>query len=215
MTDKLTKEKLESTFEDVRKAYRLLYIYQNRVLDIIKHIGSLISKEYYGGWSKFSKSSPNSGQGKLDSDAWDWLNMYSYDFYFEMDHKNKVEFSIWLVSDTGYYDNATLNNGNKKELGTFSSVEDAETRLIFIAGKNTWYVRSGFNDFEEKVLKKGSSSYVTKKINNESNETEIIVAKSYKLSSFINEEDTINQCKDFEKLCKENGISEIKVSLKN
>lgn len=208
MTDKLTKEKLESTFEDVRKAYRLLYLYQQRVLDIVKFIGGLMSRKYAGGWSKFSNSGPRNGQGKLDLWAWDWLNMYSYDFYFG--EENNVKFSIWLVSDTGYYDNMPQEYINRMKLESFTSVQDSETKLILIAGKNTWYTENGFEDFEEKVLKKDALPY--EKV---LNEREVVVAKSYKLSSFINEEDTISQCKDFEKLCNEKGITEIKFFPKN
>jgi hypothetical protein len=105
------------------------------VLDVMKVIGDLTSREYYGGWSKFSDPGPGNGKGALDRWAWDWLNMYCYEFHFGTVPigDNKIAFSVWLVSDSGFYDE---ESGDKRNLESFSSVENSTTKLVFVIEKS-------------------------------------------------------------------------------
>ena len=80
--ENLTKQELEKVFIDVRKAYRLLYHYQKRVLDLVKFIGDELDFKYHGGWVKFSEQCPRNGKGALTNSAWEWLPMYYYQFHY-------------------------------------------------------------------------------------------------------------------------------------
>lgn len=80
---------LDKSLVEVRKAYRILFDYQTRILDLVKYIGQKTQFSYSGGYSKFSNSGPNNGRGSLDLWAWDWLNFYFYEFNFgSLDIKN-------------------------------------------------------------------------------------------------------------------------------
>lgn len=199
MNLKNSQKDLEAIFIDVRKAYRLIYVYQRMVLDIIKFIGDLTMRRYEGGWSKFSNSSPKDGKGSLDLWAWDWLNMYCYEFYLGEKHvgENCIGFSIWLVSDTGYYD---TENIDKRDVHSFKEISRSETKLVFVVGKNTWH--SNYEDTED-MLRGNSFDYVKHDDNNRT-----LIAKSYKLSQFSNADNTREIIKEFAAFCNANAISE-------
>jgi hypothetical protein len=199
MNNKNSISQIEAALLDVRKAYRLLYTYQKRVLDIMKFIGNQTFRQYDGGWSKFSNSSPKSGKGTLDNWAWDWLNMYFYEFYFgdKIIDNNSIKFSVWLVSDTGFFDAET---DKKLDLNDFSPVENSETKLIFVIGKNTWHY--AFDDFKTN-FKKGTTEYVNH------NDNVVLLVKSFGLSAFLNGDETRKRLQEFVCFCHDNGISEI------
>jgi len=63
----LTKEEFAAVTLDVRKAYRLLYLFQERVLGTVKFIAEQLDCKYGGGWSCFSNVTPRDGKGSLDN----------------------------------------------------------------------------------------------------------------------------------------------------
>ncbi len=97
---------------EVRKSYRLLYQYQKRILDLVDYIGKKYGLNYNGGYPKFSGVTPRNGSGNLNLWAWDWLNMYYYEFHFS--HKKSgndtLFFSVFLLNDNGFF----KNNNEKK-----------------------------------------------------------------------------------------------------
>lgn len=195
---KLSQPELEEAFVDVRKAYRLLYHYQRRVLDLVKFIGDHLGCKYKSGHPKFSNASPRDGKGSLDLYAWDWLNMYLYEFHLghlSVDGK-KLAFSILLQSDTGYFD---LHREGRSKLSVekFVSPEASQTRLVLVVGYNTW--KPAIFDDPNKYLN-GNDSYISKK------EEKVICVKAYNLSSFTNEESTLALIDDFNDFCTSNGI---------
>lgn len=122
---------------DVRKAYRLLFLFQTRIQDLIQYIGTGYSFSFESGWSKFSQH-PKKGKGvRLNQWAWDWLPYYLYEFY--MGHRTingiQAHFAIVLQSDTGFFD---LSNIDRLDIDAFQTVEASETRLIFIAAKGKY-----------------------------------------------------------------------------
>ena len=91
---------------EVRKAYRLLFDYQRRILDLMKFVGETYDLPYKKGKPLFSSKAGN----KLTNWSWDWIYMYCYDFRFEGKEKdNPIQFSVILKNDSGYYD-ANLEN---------------------------------------------------------------------------------------------------------
>jgi len=104
--ENITKSTMNDVFLNVRKAYRLLFDYQTRLLSLGKYIGDYFSCSYYGGWPLFSDASPKAGKGSLGNWAWDWLNLYAYAFYFGSKEINDEEifFEIRIYSDTGFFD---------------------------------------------------------------------------------------------------------------
>lgn len=194
---KLTQAELEEAFVDVRKAYRLLYHYQRRVLDLVKFIGDNLGYDYNGGWSYFSHPAPRNGKGKLDFWSWDWLNMYFYEFHFGFKNVNgtNVGFSIFLQSDTGFFD---VEMNGKTNIEDFAEVDQSKTRLIFIAGKNGWNPPQIIDD------NKISSKVVNLK--KELKDGGFMIGKAYDLSKFRDEESTLTQIEDFINYCTNEDI---------
>lgn len=193
-------KQIDSVFLQVRQAYRLLYTYQKCVLDIMQFIGDQTSRRYAGGWSKFSASSPKDGKGTLDETwAWDWLNMYCYEFWFgeEIIAENKINFSIWLVSDTGFYDTGSQD---ELDIEKFNSAEKSSTKLVFVAGKNTWH---GLFETFSSILKTDTEKYIN------TDEKGILLAKSFNLTSFTDYDLSRACLKQFINFCITNGISEL------
>jgi len=192
---------IQQVLLDVRKSYRFLYQYQKRILDLISFIGGKYSRQYSGGWPKFSKAAPRNGGGDLGCWAWDWLNMYFYEFHFESE--NKVSFSIFLLNDTGYFQ---ANNENKSvkrtSVSKFTDVENSESKLIFVVGKNLW--EGWGRDWDE-------PEFILKSEGEKVKDNGIMVFKHYSLENFETE-NKANEClKNFEIYCLKKGI-EFKVA---
>lgn len=190
----ITKSSIDDVFLNVRRAYRLLFDYQTRLLSLGKYIGNYFSYSYYGGWPLYSAASPKAGEGSLDNLAWDWLNMYAYAFHFgskEIKGK-KVFFEIRIYSDTGFFDS---RERNELDTNTFLDVNKSKTKIVLIASSSGWK--------PNELLEKFNSEKSEYKLNNEENN---ICAKSYDLLEFYNEEETNRKLDDFSEYCKINAI---------
>jgi hypothetical protein len=97
--DNLTPAEFERSLQDVRLAYRLLAVYQRRLLDtvdfIFKQFGTFEGK-WYG---HFSKPAANAKVlGLKESWGWDWLPMYFSQFKSE-EKKIGVGFGVMILRD--------------------------------------------------------------------------------------------------------------------
>lgn len=195
------KKDVEKLLVEVRKSYRLLYQYQRRVLNLVDYIGKRFGFSYAGGYSKFSNVTPRDGKGSLTNWAWDWLNMYYYEFHFrpKQVNNNRIEFSIAILSDTGFF-MAKENGGNLDEtmVSKFAEVENSETHLVFIVGKNEWNIFDGEWKSQELTVKEPDP--------NDFGENKRMLFKHYKLKDFFNEESANQQLLDFERYCLEKGV---------
>lgn len=208
--ENLNEYELKQALIDVRKSYRLIYAYQRRILDLAKFIGNIISFEYNGGWPKFSNECPKGGKGSLDNWSWDWLNMYHYSFIFKpkFTANSGILFSIILVSDTGFFESDTED---KRDIGDFKSADESNSHLIISFGKDYWDTPIG------DMLKK-YKSHLTQIdrpfISKNPNKDGIFISKIYELSSFLNEDSTRKNLRNFIDICYQNGIevSEIKIN---
>jgi hypothetical protein len=130
-------EELKAVFTDVRKAYRLLYHYQRRVLDTVKYISNILSINLQSGHPIFSAITPRENiRPDLDRWAWDWLNMYFYEFFCTPKEigKDTYRFAIQIQSDTGCYDTGV----NEQDVENYAPAEITSTRLLFLYSKNRW-----------------------------------------------------------------------------
>lgn len=128
-----TPSQIDDALLDVRKAYRLLHDYQRSALDAVKYVGTHLGLEYWDGGPNFSYPAPRgSSSGLFDRWAWDWLNLYFYDFTFTrgVSKKDQVFLAVWLFSDTGYFlsdDDA----GTKTDTSRFLPPDKSTTTVAF------------------------------------------------------------------------------------
>ncbi len=191
--------------QDVRGAFRLLYVYTWRILDVMKYVSARLNTSYKGGWPKYSTPSPKSGSGYLESWAWDWLNMYFYEFNFHPIGINHYDFSILLQSDTGFWD------GECSELAveSYTSIEQSKTRLIFILGNGYWNIE----EFKQDSRLKSTGKYEFR-INAPDEEGDgYMLCKIFDIKDFIDRETAEKSLSAYIAYLnlKENGIYDIKL----
>ncbi|MBN2836313.1 MAG: hypothetical protein JXR48_15250 [Candidatus Delongbacteria bacterium] len=183
----------EEVLADVRKAYRLLYQFQRKVLDLMTYISDYYSLIYKGGTSWYSSSSPKDGKGNLSDWAWDWLNFYLYEFHFGELHNGKHKFSIVLQSDSG----AWINDAEERDVQKFANADISKTRLFFITGsKDEWNIKDMIDTFADAKEEVQSE----KDINN-------MLGKSYNLVDFFDEDSVKANLDDFATFCKRHEIN--------
>lgn len=193
------------TLIDVRKAYRLIYDFQSRIMDLISFIGGSLDFEYDGGHIKFSDIAPANGKGTLKWNAWRFTPMYFYDFHFKSKKiaNDNIYFSIFLLADTGYFEELEENSPNKKDVSTFKSVEQSETKLIFVAGLNKWGMSSlttnNWNNIDFTTQPFG--------IDDKDSNGGKMIFKSYTLDNFLDEETCLKSLYDFQNFASSNNIT--------
>lgn len=137
--EKLNKNQFENVLEDVRKSYRLLALYQQRLLDVVKFVGNKYDREFSSGWAKFSRPMGNGNRARIEAWGWDWLTLYLYEF--NMGHRKIGEDEYWFKivhqADTGYYDKNSAEKIDKTEIEHFENAAKSTSRLFFVLSKNT------------------------------------------------------------------------------
>ncbi|MBU2940167.1 hypothetical protein KO494_11530 [Lacinutrix sp. C3R15] len=186
---------------EVRKAYRLLFDYQSRILDLMKFIGQTYNIPFVKGHPKFS----GRGSNKLNNWSWDWLYMYYYAFHFNNTSvkDKKIYLSVYLLNDSGFfevnYEKAEANDKKVEhlEVDQFKDVENSKTKLIFVAGQNEW------NWWNE--VKHYSKEFILNTQGQAKNSN--MVWKGYDLDLFFTEEEALMQLQDFSTYCINNNIA--------
>lgn len=198
----MNKEQLDNILVDVRKAYRLLYLYQRRIMDTISFVGTCLSKNVEFGRSIFSNNAPkNYANLNLNRWAWDWLNMYCYEFNFGQTKikDNEYQFAVIVISDSGWDD---AEDGVKQtEVERFVFVEQSFSRIYFVLGKNLW----DLDKFEDDLWYKESNNefvYISE------DKKQIFLSKRFNVSEFIDETAIRNCVESFKALCITNELGD-------
>ncbi len=178
---------VEALLCDVRKAYRLLHIYQKRVLDLVNFISNYWGFKLNSGNPWFSNASFQRSSVKLNQWPWDWLPMYCYNFYFNREGDIPLWLGIIIQSDTGYYDNMNVDINSPLE---FPSPKDSDTRIILLINDKPWLEREDGAFSKNKIEYEGDDCY----------------GKAYPLSLFSNEKSAKEQMEDFVLYCSTKGI---------
>jgi len=189
----------DKVMQDVRASFRLLYLYNKRVLDLMKYISSRFGINYVGGWAKYSEPTPRNGRGCLNNWAWDWLNMYLYEFHFEQKQKtDNINFSILLQSDTGMWD-GNFDTKDKLNMGNYESIEKSKTRLIFVISTKYW-------DFNALLKCENMKSQSQNDFSIQDGSGNRMVCKAFDLVSFKDESNTEQVLNSYVEYIKENGF---------
>ena len=210
-----TTENLSKALLDVRRAHRILYAYQRRMLDLVHFIQSKLDMpvEDLCGFKHFSR--PISKKGNLtiwhDMWAWDYLYSYLFEYYLgekETDNGGAYALSLIQYSDTGYFDQEEKEEGTRLELEKFKPEEESSSKLLFFLEykrKDSKWEWGNGTSLEKIVLdKKVGSKKHEKEVRNIEGVTQILYPVS--LEEFINIEATLEVLREFRSYCKEQGI---------
>lgn len=196
---------IQNALCDVRKAHRIIYAYQKRMMDIVRFIGQKFDFNTIEGYKHFS----NGASRKIYNGtwAWDYIYTYLYEYYIGTkdteDGAMEYSISIFQYSDTGFFEKEKSSRTN---LSTFLNEEESASKFLFfleIKPKKSpwwWKIKEVINnkEFASKnhtitILKKGEST---------------IVLYSVPIEKFINESSALEVLNQFCTFCKENGIIE-------
>lgn len=139
----LDKNEIHEMLKDIRRAHRLIYQYQDRILNVIKEVRDQYdfnnypvgkkhfsnplhnTEKFYGNkQKKVNTEYEKNKEAKLNINgkwAWDFIYSYEIEYYFGMKsivNENKhCLFSIFQISDNGYYlKDGSINKGSTKHI---------------------------------------------------------------------------------------------------
>lgn len=209
-------EKLKKALIEVRKAHRLVYSFQERMLSLIQFIRMRLGFPNMAGAKHFSntihKKNVN-GELVLPQGMWAWDFLYSYVFeyhigYLILKDDSKVELSLVQYADTGYFE---VNTDDRLALSDFSSPEQSTSKLLFIMAHTPKGKESTWKDYEyleEYVVNKNYASSKHKKdvITPDGPEETRWLFYSIPLEQFADEQSALNALKEYLSFLKEEGI---------
>lgn len=208
-----TTENLSNALLDVRRAHRILYVYQKRMSDLAYFIKCKLKMPDFRGFKHFSRPiSRNSGYLTIRHDMWAWDYLYSYLFEYYLgkteasDKLHDYKLSLIQYSDTGYFD----QDGQRRcRISEFGSEGESSSKLLFFLEykpKGSKWEWGNGTSLEKIVLdKKFGSKEHTKTFQSPATGVKQILC-SFPLERFINMEATLEVLREFCDYCKEKDI---------
>lgn len=208
-----TTENLSNALLDVRRAHRILYVYQKRMSDLAYFIKCKLGMPKFRGFKHFSRPiSKNSRYLTIRHDMWAWDYLYSYLFEYYLGKKeagdklHDYKLSLIQYSDTGYFD----QDGQRRcRISEFGSEDESGSKLLFFLEykpkDSEWEWKDG-SYMERIVLDKefGRKEHTKTVRDTATRGTQILC--SFPLERFINMEATLEVLREFRSYCKEQGI---------
>lgn len=193
------KQDIDDIFLNVRKAYRLLYHYQRRVLDIVKFINLELGFEYEKG-EPHEMQSLSLDKSNLDRSAWDFLPLYNYKFQMKPCQvgEKKLSLLIFLQSDSGPY----KTTKSLDELSAFESVEYSRSRIHFLLCDKQLDPADYTEFFNDEDIPRDANSF-----NSLIYKGGVALIKAFDLSDFVDEESAKESLKELAiRFQKESGV---------
>lgn len=213
----ITKSELEKAMCDLRKAHRLIYEYQNRMLQLMRYIRNKfsLSNEIAGnkrfskpiGKTRYYSAEYREANLKLLNGMWAWDFLYSYEFEYHfgssVDKKLKKEFSFSVVqvSDSGYYESG-MQGKSHTDTKSFADCEDSSSCLIFVFESVPNSKKSEYSWDIENAISTLLSSAKKREIK-QSNGEKSFVACKYDIHNFLNHTTTDKILEEFAAIVKE------------
>lgn len=210
MEDKI--KQFNGAMADVRKAHRLIYSYQQRMLDLIYFIKSKLDFPSFLGEKRFSNDiyKKRNGYLLLPDNMWPWDFLYSYMFEYYLgeiylDNEDICALSVIQYSDTGFFEK---DENNRIDVNSFADEEESGSKLLFILEikpkRKNWIWNIG-----ELAMDKQYASLRHKRTILKSDKGNIQVLYSFSLDRFLNEKTSLVALKEFIDYCKENDVVEL------
>lgn len=207
---------IENMLADVRRAHRLVFEYQKRMLDLMKLVrnqynfpNSPAGKKHFSkplhNTEKFSKDNKDAANINIFESMWAWDFIYSYEmeYYFGEKTNNgyKCSMSIFQITDNGFYlkdgfereQRKNITKDLKLKTEKFWDAEESSSYLIFVAEVCKEDTKSVlFPNVQEHIMELyGKENDIL--VNNYNECT--LVAKRYPVSKFFNY-DSSKECID-------------------
>lgn len=213
-----TTKNLTNALLDVRRAHRILYAYQRRMLDLVHFIQSKLDMPVkdFCGIKHFSKPIYGRSIGHTPLNiwptmwAWDYLYSYLFEYYLgEKEAGDKLhgyKLSLIQYSDTGYFDQDGQKRGRISEFG---SEEESSSKLLFFleykSKDSEWEWKDG--SYMERIVldKEVGRKEHTKEFRSTATGGKQILC-SFPLERFINMEATLEVLREFRSYCQEKGV---------
>jgi hypothetical protein len=188
------------------------------------YIGKKFNLEYTKGIPRFSQpwtEEEKHQKPDLSRWAWDWLNLYLYEFHFSKENsKEKIMFSIVFQADTGKWDMEV----DQLEVDKYKKAEKTKTKLIFVfSNKEYWDIKraidgeaDGRHDCSPVVKFLSDSKHMVgneyeKEYIIENEKHEKAYCKIFELRDFKNKKETDLALDEFVKYLEQNEIFDISI----
>ncbi len=211
---------LDNTFKDVRNAFRLLNVFQERIINIVYYIRE--QTPYTNMWGSRMWYFDEIGKGrspesdyahlKVYKDMWGWDFLYGYIFEYWFSYtmigKKNIDMSIFQLPDDGWF----ISNQPRKDMDditTFAPSAESHSYIILNVSitSNTnnemWLDEepNGNRTFETQkdfLTNFFSSSETTKIVKGKGDSVNIL--KKYEMQRFFDQSGTDSVIKDFGRL---------------
>lgn len=205
-------EELKEALCDVRRAHRIIYSYQARMLDLINFIVAKLDLTRIEGATKFFSNDVRRGRKdyaplQIFNGMWAWDFVYPYlmEYYlgeYEEVNGDSSSISVIQYSDTGYFEKS---DNSRTDIDSFAPEEESISKLLFIIEKKPKKIKNWVWDIEDIVMDK---QYASKK------HTSSVVDKkgcrqgiySFPIERFIDEKSSVQALQEFLDFCKDNDI---------
>lgn len=207
---------IKEALVDIRKAHRLLFEYQRRIMDVMYFVqdklrfpSNLTGNRLFFDPIRYVRSSY--GQFNVH-EIWAWDFIYSYIFEFYLGSKTckkegrsfRCDLSVVEVSDTGYLESRELNK-DFRETNSYLSPESASSVLIFMVQTKPEEVEENIWQDRFYVRCKVEEMFTDKKNELVEEKGDIVFcAKKYYISDFFNQRNAETTVQEFIELVKRN-----------
>lgn len=208
---------LKEALVEVRKAHRLVYSFQERMLSLIDFIRNHLDFQDYSGVKHFSKPIRRKiGEKELviypTMWAWDFLYSYVFEYFIgscDLDDGSKIQLSLVQYADTGFFDAKT---DDRLAIADFVSPEKSTSKLLFIMAhtpkgkKSAW--GDNWNYLDEYILNKeyASSRHKTSVITPQGPSKTKLLLYSVTLENFVDERTSMDALKKYLLFLRKNEI---------
>lgn len=207
--------KMEEALCNVRKAYRLVYEYQSRIMDLMVCIQHHMGFPYVQGKKLFSDpiSPHRNTYFDLFTGMWAWDFMYGYmtEYYFgEINAEDGGTYALSVIhySDTGFFDS---KSEEKSKTESFISEERSSSKLLFYFEYLPQKAKEWIWNVSELAEEKSFATSKHKKTCLEVKPGQKQILYSFDICDFIDEKSTLQALNKFISYCKQNGFNDLEI----
>lgn len=210
-------EALKEALIEVRKAHRLVYSFQERMLSLMKFISARLDLPEFSGVKHYSAPIKKfQGRDELEiwNGMWAWDYLYSYVFEYFLGGKtledgSRFNLSVVQYADTGFFDSDT---NDRRDISSFVDPSVASSKLLFImehipkGKKDYWTEWDTLREYIED-RKYASSKHKSSILYPKGPDKSCLVFYSIPLERFVDEHSSIEALKEYQSYLRRKGIS--------